>query len=162
MAESLAKLNLLVTDRPFRRFVITRALLMCSALSAPFYVALAQGHRGSAAATLGSFVVAAGLASLLSAPVWGRFADRSSKHVMIAAAVLTAFEAAVAMGVRHPLTAVLCIAENAIGPAAVSNRVTTRSLRANSSGITRVVSGETLNNRPGIWIIVRRVPSIGI
>lgn len=87
--ESLARLSLLVTDKPFRRFVMTRALLMCSALSAPFYVALAQAGQGSAATVLGSFVVAAGLASLLSAPVWGRFADRSSRSVMIVAALLT-------------------------------------------------------------------------
>ena len=87
--EALGSLSLLVTDRPFRRFVITRALLMCSALSAPFYVALAQQYRGSAATVLGSFVAAAGLASLLSAPIWGRFADQSSRKVMIAAALLT-------------------------------------------------------------------------
>jgi hypothetical protein len=87
--EALAKLSLLRTDAPFRRFVITRALLLCSALSAPFYVALAQGNLGSSATLLGSFVVAAGLASLLSAPVWGRFADRSSRRVMFVAALLT-------------------------------------------------------------------------
>ena len=87
--EALAKLKLLVTDKPFRRFVMTRALLMCSALSAPFYVALAQDHRGSAAVVLGSFVAASGLASLLSAPVWGRFADRSSRKVMVVAALVT-------------------------------------------------------------------------
>ena len=88
--EALAKLSLLVTDKPFRRFVITRSLLLCSALSAPFYVALAQGNRGSAAMVLGSFVAAAGLASLVSAPVWGRFADQSSRKVMVAAALLAA------------------------------------------------------------------------
>jgi hypothetical protein len=89
VADAMAQLKLLVADQPFRRFVITRALLMCSALSAPFYVALAQGNRGSSAAVLGSFVVAAGLASLLSAPLWGRFADQSSRRVMVAAALLT-------------------------------------------------------------------------
>ncbi len=89
LAGSFAKLNLLATDAPFRRFVITRALLMCSALSAPFYVALAQSNRGNVVAVLGSFVAAAGLASLLSAPFWGRFADRSSRKVMIVAALLT-------------------------------------------------------------------------
>ena len=88
--QALGQLRLLVTDRPFRRFVITRALLMCSALSAPFYVALAQSSDASSLSVLGAFVVAAGLASLVSAPVWGRFADRSSKHVMVAAALLTA------------------------------------------------------------------------
>jgi small-conductance mechanosensitive channel len=87
--EALGRLNLLVTDRPFRRFVMTRALLMCSALSAPFYVALAQEYQGSTALVLGYFVVGAGLASLLSAPVWGRFADQSSRRVMVAAALLT-------------------------------------------------------------------------
>ena len=87
--EAVAKLDLLLTDRPFRRFVITRALLLCSALSAPFYVALAQESQGSAATVLGAFVAAAGLASLLSGPVWGRFADQSSRKVMVVAAVLT-------------------------------------------------------------------------
>ena len=87
--ESLKKLKILVTDRPFRRFVLTRALLMCSALSAPFYVALAQKNPASPGYLLGAFVVAAGLADLVSAPVWGRFADRSSRQVMIAAALVT-------------------------------------------------------------------------
>ena len=45
--DALGRLRMLVDDKPFRHFVITRALLMCSALSAPFYVALAQGELGS-------------------------------------------------------------------------------------------------------------------
>jgi len=85
---SLAKLDLLITDKPFRNFVITRALLMCSALSAPYYIALAQGDQ-SPAWLLGAFIAAAGLASLVSGPAWGRFADRSSKRVMIVAALIT-------------------------------------------------------------------------
>lgn len=89
-ADSLRRLSLVLEDAPFRRFVITRALLMCSALSAPFYVALAQSRIGTPAYLLGAFVAASGVASLVSAPVWGRFADRSSKWVMIAAALITA------------------------------------------------------------------------
>ncbi len=77
-------------DKPFRRFVMTRALLMCSALAAPFYVALAQERIGVQTYLLGAFVAAAGLAGLVSGPVWGRFADVSSKRVMIAAALVTA------------------------------------------------------------------------
>lgn len=88
--EALGRLNLLLVDRPFRRFVTTRALLMCSALSAPFYVALAQRNVGSPGYLLGAFVAAGGLASLVSAPIWGRFADGSSRNVMIAAALVTA------------------------------------------------------------------------
>ena len=87
--EALARLRLLATDKPFRRFVMTRALLMCSALSAPYSVALAQKNLGSPTYLLGAFVAAAGVAGLVSAPVWGRFADRSSKHVMVAAAIVT-------------------------------------------------------------------------
>lgn len=86
--EALGKLRLLASDGPFRRFVATRALLMCSALSAPFYVALSQSRIGSPAYLLGAFIVAAGLADLLSAPIWGRQADRSSRQVMIAAAAI--------------------------------------------------------------------------
>ena len=88
--DALKRLSLILEDRPFRRFVITRALLMCSALSAPFYVALAQREVGTPAVLLGAFVLASGIASLVSAPVWGRFADRSSKWVMVAAALITA------------------------------------------------------------------------
>ncbi len=87
--ESLSRLRLLAKDKPFRRFVLTRALLMCSALSAPFYIALAQQKLGSPAWLLGMFVAASGLASLVSAPLWGRFADRSSKWVMVIAALFT-------------------------------------------------------------------------
>ncbi|MEJ2534788.1 MAG: MFS transporter [Gammaproteobacteria bacterium] len=89
ITEALRRADILRTDRAFRHFVIARALLMCSALSAPFYVALGQQQPGTGAALLGLFVIADGLASLLSAPIWGRFADRSSRWVMVAAAVLT-------------------------------------------------------------------------
>ncbi|NNC54619.1 MAG: MFS transporter, partial [Pseudomonadales bacterium] len=87
--EALHRLGILVSDKPFRRFVMTRALLMCSALSAPFYVALAQSNFGSPTYLLGAFVAAAGVANLISGPVWGRFADASSKRVMIASAMIT-------------------------------------------------------------------------
>jgi MFS family permease len=89
-AQALKKLSLLRDEPAFRRFIVTRALLMCSALSAPFYVALAQSRLGSPAWLLGAFVIASGLASLVSAPLWGRFSDRSSRVVMIVAATLTA------------------------------------------------------------------------
>ena len=88
--EAVTRLRILRDDKPFRRFVIARALLMCSALSAPYYVALAQQEQGSVAYLLGLFVLADGLASLVSGPVWGRAADRSSRQVMVMAALITA------------------------------------------------------------------------
>ena len=82
IGEAFARLRILVEDRPFRRFVVARALLMCSALSAPYYTALAHERGGSGLGTLAGLVAAGGLADLLSGPFWGRLADRSSRRVM--------------------------------------------------------------------------------
>jgi hypothetical protein len=83
--EGIKRLRLLNTDKPFRHFVIARSLLLCSALSAPFFIMLAHEKTEGALLVLGLFVVADGLASLVSAPFWGRFADSSSRRVMIIA-----------------------------------------------------------------------------
>ena len=103
--EALRRLNILVSDKPFRRFVITRALLMCSALSAPFYVALAQQNYGSPAYLLGAFVISAGVASLVSAPFWGRLADWSSRTVMAVAALIAGALGVLAVAVEMMLPA---------------------------------------------------------
>jgi hypothetical protein len=88
--EAWSRLDLMRTDAAFRRFVIARALLLCSALTSPFYVVLAREHGEGGASLLGTFLVAGGLASSLSAPVWGTMADRSSRQVLTLAALLTA------------------------------------------------------------------------
>lgn len=80
-------LALLRTDAGFRRFVITRILLLGVALAPPFYVLLIQ-HYSHGLAGLGLLVIAVGLADSLSAPVWGRMADRSSRLVMARASAL--------------------------------------------------------------------------
>lgn len=85
--EALRSLSILNTDRAFRRFVITRALFISTALAGPYYVLLAREH-GSQGALIGFFVVASGLASAVSSLAWGAFADRSSKAVLIVAAGL--------------------------------------------------------------------------
>lgn len=87
-SEALRSARLLIRDRAFGRFVVTRALLISSALAAPYYVALARRSSGGATATLGLLILAGGVASSLSAPVWGRLADRSSRRVLLASAVL--------------------------------------------------------------------------
>lgn len=78
-----ARLGCLKTDPLLRRFVLARCLLLCTALSAPFYVSLGQAAFGSQPLLLGAFIAASGLASLVSAPFWGRLADRSSRKVMM-------------------------------------------------------------------------------
>jgi hypothetical protein len=81
LGESLKKMALLRDDVPFRKFVLARALAMGSGLAAPFYVALARNALGDALALLGLFIALEGLASLVSSPVWGHWADRSSRQV---------------------------------------------------------------------------------
>jgi hypothetical protein len=86
--EALASLSILVTDVPFRRFVITRALLVATALLVPFYAALAREESAAGLGGLGALLVAAGIASTVSSGFWGRMADRSSRNVLRAAATI--------------------------------------------------------------------------
>ena len=89
LRQAFESLGLLVSDAPFRDFVIARALLMASALGSPFLVVLAQ-NRADGAALLGGFLVASSLASTVSASVWGYMADASSRQVMIRGGALAA------------------------------------------------------------------------
>ena len=57
------RLALLRTDRAFGRFVLTRALFLCSALSAPYYVLLGKSNAQEGSWALGVFVIAGGLAA---------------------------------------------------------------------------------------------------
>lgn len=88
--EALDNLGLLKRDSDFRHFVMVRSLFLCSALTAPYYVVLANRNTDANITILGLFIVANGLASSLSAPFWGRLADRSSRTVMIRAALISA------------------------------------------------------------------------
>jgi len=85
--EAFTSLSLLKTDAPFRHFVITRALLLCSALASPYFVVLAQKDADSDW-LLGVFLLASSLASSLSASFWGWMADSSSRRVMIRGAAI--------------------------------------------------------------------------
>ncbi len=89
LVHALGKLRLLRDDAPFRRFVLARSLLLCSALTAPYYVVLAREHTAGTLKQLGVFILAGGIASTISAPVWGRLADWSSRRVMVLGALIT-------------------------------------------------------------------------
>ena len=86
--EALSRLDLLRSDAVFRRFLLTRALLLCTALSAPYYVLLARSHTDADLGLLGTFIIAGGLAATLSAPIWGLLADTSSRRVLITGATI--------------------------------------------------------------------------
>jgi hypothetical protein len=87
LEQAIQSLSLLRDDPPFRHFVITRALLLCSALAAPYFVVLAQNTNDSGW-LLGVFLLASSLASSVSASVWGWMADDSSRTVMIRGALI--------------------------------------------------------------------------
>jgi hypothetical protein len=87
LTEALKSLSLLRDDAPFRQFVITRALLLCSALASPYFVVLAQ-QESDIGWMLGVFLLASSLASSLSASFWGWAADTSSRRVMIRGAAM--------------------------------------------------------------------------
>ena len=84
----ISKLKLLKKDAHFRDFVIARSLLLCSALTAPYYILLAQKYIGKEVYLLGLFIIAKGIASIVSSPTWGKLADKSSKNVMTIAVLI--------------------------------------------------------------------------
>ncbi len=91
LREAFASLALLQQDPPFRRFVIVRSLMMSSGLAAPYFILLArQSDAQGSLANLGWFVALSGIASLLSGPFWGKFADTSSRAVLLLTAGVTA------------------------------------------------------------------------
>lgn len=74
--------HLLAHDAPFRRFVLMRTLLLASALSPPFLIALAATRGGMGLSGLGLFVIAQGGARMIGGRFFGRLADRSSRRLM--------------------------------------------------------------------------------
>lgn len=103
LTEAVNRLGLLRTEPDFRRFVIARSLLLCSSLSAPFFIMLAHERTEGAILVLGLFVIADGLASLVSAPFWGYFADISSRRVMVLAGSCAALVGIILVGTVHGL-----------------------------------------------------------
>jgi len=80
-------------------FICTRACLVGSALSAPYILLLSTGGESHTASvvSLGVFIMVSGVASLLSARIWGRLADKNSRSMLRFTAMLTAIICAVAM-----------------------------------------------------------------
>lgn len=78
--------DLVRSEPKFRRFIVVRTLLLVSALSTPFVVSLSAESSGAALGRLGTFVLAAGLASAVGGRFFGRLADRSSRRLMMAGA----------------------------------------------------------------------------
>lgn len=87
-AAVIAQLGLLRCDLSLQRLIMTRVLLLSTALAPPFYIALSGEQESSSLGSLGLFMLASASAGLLSSYVWGRLADRSSRRVLMVAALL--------------------------------------------------------------------------
>lgn len=95
LSVALGSITRLVTDKPLRRFIVTRALLTGTALAPPFILALAGESSSAALGQLGAFVLASAAASVLSTYLWGRLADRSSRRVLIRSGIIAAIALAI-------------------------------------------------------------------
>jgi MFS family permease len=81
----MSNLGVLRDDPQLARFVATRSLLTVTAIAPPYLLALTdRGEKGLG--SLGPFVVASSIATILGGRVWGRLSDRSSRQVLIGAA----------------------------------------------------------------------------
>lgn len=89
-------------DAQLRRYILTRTLLISTALAPPFVVMLSAGQGDSInLGHLGLLVLASSAAAIVSSYIWGRLSDRSSRRTLmfsgIAAAVVLALAAVVGM-----------------------------------------------------------------
>lgn len=91
--------DLMKNDAPFRHFVITRALMLSSALATPYIVMLAEQSHSSWFG-LGIFLAISGLASALSSVFWGNQSDHNSRGVMTYTAVITTIICLSAAGIQ--------------------------------------------------------------
>lgn len=91
LSAALGQFHLLREDSQLRRFIAVRALLIPTALAPPFMLAISGRNEDAGMAGLGTFVIASSLAAFFSAYVWGRLADRSSRLVLLFAALGGAF-----------------------------------------------------------------------
>ena len=87
LQEFKAGAQLLKEDKNFRYFVLARAFLMAIPLAQPFFVIIGKETTQSSITGLGIFVIASGVAAMVSSPFWGLFADRSSRKLMLVIAI---------------------------------------------------------------------------
>ena len=98
-ASGLALFRTFREDRNFTRFVVARGFLTATALSPPYVVLLTGDAEGGALHQLGALVIASAAAAFVSSWIWGRFADRSSRLVLVAAGLIGAMAMGLAVAV---------------------------------------------------------------
>ena len=81
--DTSAQFSVLKDNPVLWRFIITRGLLVSTALAPPYLVILSQQEGDAALGKLGALVLASACASFLSSYVWGRMSDWSSRIVLM-------------------------------------------------------------------------------
>jgi methylmalonyl-CoA mutase cobalamin-binding subunit len=82
----LANVATLWHDPQLGRFVATRSLLTVTAVAPPYILSLTRAEDGGLG-DLGPFVIASSLATIVGGRLWGRLSDRSSRLVLVGAAL---------------------------------------------------------------------------
>ena len=101
VSEAVKSMSLLWKNGQFGHFVLTRALLVAAAFAIPYIVVLIQRQGDTELTSLGSLMLASGLAGLLAGRFWGRWSDSASHHVMAAASVMSTLVMAAALAIFY-------------------------------------------------------------
>lgn len=96
--DSAAQFKVLKDNPVLWRFILTRGLLVSTALAPPYLVILSQREGDAALGKLGALVLASATASFLSSYVWGRMADWSSRIVLMGCGAVGALAMLAAIG----------------------------------------------------------------
>lgn len=110
IAVAIGQLSLLRDDPQLTRFIVTRGLLISTALAPPYVLSVVSRGHEQQLGVLGPFVLASALAAVSSSYIWGRLSDKSSRKVLMLAAIVGALALAagiVVAGVIEPLEPVL-------------------------------------------------------
>jgi predicted MFS family arabinose efflux permease len=101
LTEAVKSMSLLWQNRQFGHFVVSRALLVAAAFAIPYIVVLIQREGEAELTSLGSLMLASGLAGLLAGRFWGRWSDSASHHVMAAASVMSTLVMGIALALYY-------------------------------------------------------------
>ncbi len=86
---ALQSVAIVKSDKVFRHYLIGRTLLLSLALMPPFLVLSVQ-RQAETGNMLGHFIIANGLAGILSGVIWGKLSDYSSRLTMVMASFIAA------------------------------------------------------------------------
>ena len=83
ISEARVGMGFVMKESWYLRYLAARTALLSVEIAAPFYVLYVREKLPLQTGTLGLIIVAAGLAAALSSPIWGKFADLSSRKVLV-------------------------------------------------------------------------------